>query len=79
MGLCLHPACLGLGVKARSDFISILAASHNVVVILLYHSIPSDEINMHTSLLVLVFVSYLSPKGWRHFRWYHSHKAGRNS
>jgi hypothetical protein len=65
-GAMSAPSLLGLRVKARSDFISILAAPHNVVVILLYHSIPSDEINM--CLLGLVFVSYLSPKGWKHFR-----------
>jgi hypothetical protein len=81
-GLCLHPV---LPVAWASLSSTALCISGSLEPVLWYcnnfysNSILFEVRNVVTSLLGLVIVSHLSPKGSRRFRWYQSHSTGRRS
>ena len=81
-GLCLHPVCLWLGLVESS---TVFCISGSIELVLwccnnFYSNFVLFEVrNVVTSLLGLVIVSHLSPRGLGRFRWYQSHRTGRIS
>jgi hypothetical protein len=81
-GLCPHPV---LPVAWASLSSTALCISDSLELVLWYcnnfysNSVLFEVRNVVTSLLGLVIVSHLSPRGLGRFRWYWSHRTGRRS
>jgi hypothetical protein len=78
-------SALSLPVAWASWTSTVLCISGSLELVLWYcnnfysNSVLFEVRNVITSLLGLVIVSHLSPRGLGHFRWYQSHRTGRRS
>jgi hypothetical protein len=71
LGLVYLPLCF--------VFQALLSLYPGIVITFNSNSVLIEVRNMFTSLLGLVIVSHLSPRGLGRFRWYQSHRTGRRS